>query len=391
MNRKLQCVMLSCTAILLSGCSAEWKVRSDESATESTFYIQTITPETETVSPVFSHKETEPVPETETYTETESSLYDMLYTEISQFHPVIQIDRKIDTEEISLLMRKLEWQHPEIFWINGYSMKYNDVSAEITLKVLNEYSPDTLRQMADDLDRAAEEILRTVPPYATDEEKALQIHDYLVTHTEYDQSAVSQGKGLWSTAYGCLIGGSAVCQGYSQAFQLLLNRMGVECGICSGNAGGEPHAWNYIRLDQQYYWIDVTWDDPVSDNAPSDWIHHGYFLIDDTMLSRSRTIDDNGQFVPVCSSLDKNYFVRNGNYLTAYHFSEIDSRLTEHIDEGKIEVIFADSESYQKALADLFDHEAVWNAQIFQKSGGTINYQTDEDMYILRLIFEIHS
>ena len=303
---------------------------------------------------------------------------------------MIQFDRKIEKDEISAAITELEWEHPEIFWINGYSMKYNDVSAEITLKIMDNYSIDTLRQMSQELDRTANAVLEQINLSASDYEKALQVHDYLVQHTEYDQSAVSKGKGLWSTAYGCLVNGSAVCQGYSQAFQILMNKMGIECGICSGNAKGEAHAWNYINLNGQYYWIDVTWDDPVSENYNFDWIHHGYFLIDDRMLARSRTFDSNGQFVPLCASLDENYFVRNGNYLTEYYFSEIDRRLTEHQSEGRIEIMFSTPEAYQMAVNDLFNSETIWNAQIFQATGGTINYQTDEDMYVLRLIFTVN-
>ncbi|MBR0485254.1 MAG: hypothetical protein IJJ69_10825 [Oscillospiraceae bacterium] len=390
--KKSVLVMLLCGILFLNGCSSVMEFSSETvplATTGYTDYTEITSPEAvpETVRPTFPHKETETVIET---IPEEPSLSDELYQKISQFESVIPFDRKLDSEEIVLAMGELERKHPEIFWINGYSMKSNDVSSEVTLKVMNQYSPDELRRMSEQVDFAVEQILNTVNPEDSDYEKALQIHDYLVTHTEYDQSAVNSGKGLWSTAFGCLINGSAVCQGYSQAFQILMNRLGIECGICSGDAKSEPHAWNYIKLNGQYYWVDVTWDDPVSENHNFDWIHHGYFLIDDRMLARSRTFESNGQFVPLCGTLDENYFVRNGNYLQEYYFSEIDSRLTASVGAGRIEVMFATEEAYQMAIQDLFGSESVWNAQIFQKTGGNITYQQDDDMYVLRLIFTVN-
>ncbi len=384
---KISILLLLCGTLFLNGCSSIVEFSSPTvplATTSYTDYTEITSPET--VRATFPHRETE----SETVIQEEASLCEILYQEISQYKTVIQFDRKIDTEEMALAVSELERKHPEIFWINGYSMKYNDVSAEVVLKVMNHYQPEDLRRMSAELDNAVNEILATVNPSDSDYEKALQIHDYLVTHTEYDEAAVNQGKGLWSTAYGCLINELAVCQGYSQAFQILMNRLGIECGICSGDAKGEAHAWNYIKLNYQYYWADVTWDDPVSENHNFDWVHHGYFLIDDNMLLRSRTFETNGQFVPLCVSLDENYFVRNGNYLQEYYFSEIDRRLTEHADEGRIEVMFATWEAYQMAIQDLFVSETVWNAEIFRETGGNITYQQDDDMYVLRLIFTVN-
>ncbi len=394
MRQKIKILALSCMLLLLTGCSSVIEIASGTvplATTDYTDYTEITSPETvtdtEKIKPTFPPRETETIPEAAATV----SLSDELYQEISQFHSQIQFDRKIDKEELSLAMSELERKHPEIFWINGYSMKYNDISAEITLKIMDGYSADTLRKMSEELEQAANAVLQEIDGLGSEYEKALAVHDYIIQHTEYDQSAVTKGKGLWSTAYGCLINGLAVCQGYSQAFQIIMNKAGIECGICSGNAKGEDHAWNYINIDGQYYWVDVTWDDPVSENHNFDWIHHGYFLIDDAMLARSRNFESNSQFVPLCVSLNDNYFVRNGNYLAEYYFSEIDKRLTEHEADGRIEIMFSTQEAYQMAIADLFNNETIWNAQIFQNAGGTINYQTDDDMYVLRLIFTVNS
>ena len=395
MKKKSVFAILLCMAVLLSACSMEEiQISAPDMTAVSLPASGTETSASETSKETKAQKATFPHSK-ETETEPEISLYDKIYSELSQFHTVIHLDKTVDSEEISETVRKVERTHPEIFWINGYVLHTNYVSSEITFKVIDDYNPDELRQMSDRMFAEVENIVRTIDENASDYEKALQVHDYLVMNTEYDQIAVNlnddkKGRGIWSTAYGCLINRLAVCQGYSQAFQILMNRMGIECGMCSGDAKGESHAWNYIKLNNQYYWVDVTWDDPVSDNN-NNWVHHDYFMIDDEMLSRSRTFDENNMFIPVCDSLDQNYFIQNQNYLTEYYFSEIDSRLTAHESEGRMEVMFSTQKAYEMAINDLFENETVWNAQIFEETGGTINYQTDNEMYVLRLFFTVNS
>ena len=353
---------------------------------------QTTYPEPETQKATFPPTET--VPMTEPVSEPEQELSEMLYDALSQYQESICLDIPVDPDELAEVMNQLERDHPEIFWINGYSMQYNSRSAEITFQIIDQYTPDQLRKMADELERTVQEILRNIDQNASDYEKILQVHDYLVEITEYDSvsaAALSNQKNISNSAYGCLIHHKAVCQGYAQAFQLLLNRLGIECGICSGVARNEPHAWNYVLLNQNYYWVDVTWDDPVKNTEeskfPDDWVHHNYFLLDDAMLNRSRSFGDENLFIPVCDSLEENYFVRNQNYLDSYEFEEINRRLTENSSSGRLEVMFCTEEAYQACLQDLFYESHIWDMDLFLEKGGQIHYQQDPDLYILRFLF----
>ena len=159
--KKSGLVILLCGMLFLNGCSSVVEFSSETvplSTTSYTDYTEITSPEIvpETVRPTFPHKETETVIET---VPEELSLSDELYQKISQYVSVIQFDRKIDSDEIVLAMGELERKHPEIFWINGYSMKSNEISSEITLKVMNQYSPDELRRMSEQVNSAVEQIL----------------------------------------------------------------------------------------------------------------------------------------------------------------------------------------------------------------------------------------
>ena len=117
-------------------------------------------------------------------------------------------------------------------------------------------------------------------PNGTREEKLLYIHDYIVTHCKYDLTY--QGR----DAYACLVQGSAVCQGYSLAFVHLCNLAGLEAIFVSSETLN--HAWNLVRLsnggiENAWYLVDCTWDDPILSANPSLWsptvCTHEHFLV----------------------------------------------------------------------------------------------------------------
>ena len=98
-----------------------------------------------------------------------------------------------------------------------------------------------------------------------DYDKIMKIHDYLVDNIEYDSTYKARGT---YSIYGALIGKSCVCEGYAKALKYLANQAGIMCEIMQGtatNSAGqnESHAWNCVKIDEKWYQIDTTWDDPV--------------------------------------------------------------------------------------------------------------------------------
>ena len=66
------------------------------------------------------------------------------------------------------------------------------------------------------------------------------------------------------TAYGCLVEGATVCDGYAKAFALLCNYGGIEAWTESGYLEGISHAWNGVKIDGKIYYCDPTVDDAES-------------------------------------------------------------------------------------------------------------------------------
>jgi hypothetical protein len=97
----------------------------------------------------------------------------------------------------------------------------------------------------------------------TTNEKIKALHDYLILNVMYDVENYDNGtiSDKSYSAYGALIDGVTVCSGYSDAFNLLLNKININSNIVEGEANDDGHAWNYVEFEEGYYYVDVTWDD----------------------------------------------------------------------------------------------------------------------------------
>lgn len=96
-----------------------------------------------------------------------------------------------------------------------------------------------------------------------EEETLRAIYGYIVEHTSYDiryyqdPSAVPYES---RTAFGPLEYGTAICGGFSWAFNLLCREAGIPCWNVTGVGAGEEHMWNCARINGEYRYFDTTWD-----------------------------------------------------------------------------------------------------------------------------------
>lgn len=114
--------------------------------------------------------------------------------------------------------------------------------------------------------------------------KVKYIHDYIVSTTEYDHINLENNTipDIDYTAKGVLENHIGVCRGYAEAFKLLMDNLNIECEIETGYADGISHAWNVVKIDNEWYQIDCTYDDPVDvsgDNTQNNYLRYDYFLI----------------------------------------------------------------------------------------------------------------
>ena len=117
---------------------------------------------------------------------------------------------------------------------------------------------------------------------STEREKLKAIHDYMVSHYSYDLSFGANYEDDESYSFrGLLNNGTGVCQAYAELFQMMSERVGINCEFVIGSANNpgqdyQPHAWNSVVIDGQTLYVDVTYDDPVPDTAEG---RDNYFLV----------------------------------------------------------------------------------------------------------------
>ncbi|HHL3303906.1 TPA: S-layer homology domain-containing protein [Bacillus cereus] len=112
-----------------------------------------------------------------------------------------------------------------------------------------------------------------------DHEKVKAIHDYVVKHISYDTSYKAY------TAYEALVNRSAVCQGYALLTYQLLKEAGIENHFVTGTGDGQPHAWNLVKIENKWYHLDTTFDDPVPDEQGR--VTYSYFNLSDEQIARN--------------------------------------------------------------------------------------------------------
>lgn len=112
-------------------------------------------------------------------------------------------------------------------------------------------------------DAAFEAVEQNVKPDMSEEQKVKAIHDYLIYSANYVNNGDYSTAENWAYgAGGVLLHKEGVCQSYAIAFYMMATAAGLECRFVHGYAGGN-HAWNQVKVDGTWYYIDCTWDDPV--------------------------------------------------------------------------------------------------------------------------------
>lgn len=174
----------------------------------------------------------------------------------------------------------LIYENPEIFYLDATSMFINiEKTTKMTGVKYNVYidNGNKLSYLAEGFNNKQEieayQIqIEQVRDYIlsnlngkSDYEKIKMVHDYLIDSIEYD-STISRDN-IYDI-YGALVSRVCVCEGYAKAFQYLMNETGIDNVIVIGtgtNSKGETenHAWNYVKLNDNWYAVDVTWDDPI--------------------------------------------------------------------------------------------------------------------------------
>ena len=179
-------------------------------------------------------------------------------------------DLKIPVSQCLNVFSTVLNRNPQLFYIEHWFNYRTDSTDAYILEYYISYKTEFTEDHIKAFDRRVSSIMSGVNWSWSEEQKALYLHDVLVTETEYDTSFTKYD------AYNALVNGSAVCQGYALAYEYLLEQAGVKVDVITSDELN--HAWNSVEVKGKSYYVDCTWDDPVG--VYNMYCDHINFLMD---------------------------------------------------------------------------------------------------------------
>ena len=155
---------------------------------------------------------------------------------------------------------------------------YDDYG-KVTLKIEHIYSNNDIKLINAKVEEIEKEIWNSS---MSNEDKIKEAHNYIINNSKYDKDRSDNNivKYKSDTAYGSLLEGYSLCGGYTDAMELFLEDMGIK----SYKISSENHVWNAVYLNNAWYHLDLTWDDPITTDG-SDILEYNFFLITTSELS----------------------------------------------------------------------------------------------------------
>lgn len=210
-------------------------------------------------------------------------------------------------DEFKRVAKAVSFDCPMLFYLdpNSFKLFCDDYKTSVTMGYLSTTSDFSKMKM--EIEAVSAAAMAFIQDVDSNFEKAVILHDFLTKSCTYAGKTDTEMGSVPTahTAYGALVDKYAFCDGYASAYKILLNRCGVECIIAEGATDVQPHLWNVVNQDGEYYHIDCTWNDADVDFV-SDLAFHGFFNLSDNAIAKTHRIYTD--FVlPECNS-ENNYY-----------------------------------------------------------------------------------
>ncbi len=262
-------------------------------------------------------------------TDTEKEAYDRIKEAVYSYNNTVDLlDLNIEYNRALVIFKCFVADNPQCFWIaQRYGASYIPVNEDYWLMAslklfycdgevtdeLDTADRDKINAQRAEVDAEIERVVALIDPEWSDFQKEFFIHDYLVDGMQYNTEVLNDRyadsnnhvlKPAWNI-YGAFVDKSGVCEAYAEAFQTLCYAVGIQCNRVTGPG----HVWNTVLIDDDWYMIDVTWDDPIYtvDGERVPYKRYDFFnLTEEQMVSTGghMAVDDPiDWFVPECNTV----------------------------------------------------------------------------------------
>lgn len=331
-------------------------------------------------------------------TEEEQRVYRELLKGIrareKEFYLTISDDDSIDRSYHAVLK-----DHPEIFWVHNREKIYKTTYSDSDYCVFTPgytYTDSEIDEIQTAMEQSFQEVRALIPEDAGDYEKVCIVYTYVIDHTQYQTGEDDQ------SIAGVFWKKSAVCAGYAGAVQYLLERLDIPCIYVDGSTKGstEGHAWDIVKIGQEYYYVDATnGDQPDFLNGDAAQLEEHKTIIYDYLCpfpeEYERTYTPSEELtVPACTAKDLDFYVLNQGYFEDYSWQDIYDYCKMRMDNGAavVRFKFGSQESFSEACQELLDDSVVQNvAQYYMKLHGLgqveYHYGVMDNFYTIYFIF----
>ena len=331
-------------------------------------------------------------------TEEEQRVYRELLKGIrareKEFYLTISDDDSIDRSYHAVLK-----DHPEIFWVHNREKIYKTTYSDSDYCVFTPGYTCTdgeIDEIQTAMEQSFQEVRALIPEDAGDYEKVRIVYTYVIDHTQYQTGEDDQ------SIAGVFWKKSAVCAGYAGAVQYLLERLDIPCIYVDGSTKGstEGHAWDIVKIGQEYYYVDATnGDQPDFLNGDAAQLEEHKTIIYDYLCpfpeEYEKTYTPSEELtVPACTAKDLDFYVLNQGYFEDYSWQDIYDYCKMRLDNGAavVRFKFGSQEAFSEACQELLDDGVVQNvAQYYMKLHGLgqveYHYGVMDNFYTIYFIF----
>ena len=301
--------------------------------------------------------------------------------------------------EIDRVYHAVLKDHPELFWVHNREKVYKTTYSGRDYCQFSPgytYTEEQRQEITQAMENAYQEVLSQVPDGADDYTKVMTVYTYVIDNTKYvisddDQSIAGA---FWKK--------QAVCAGYAGAVQYLLERLDIPCIYVDGSTKGstEGHAWDIVKIGQEYYYVDATnGDQPDFLNGDAAQLEEHKTIIYDYLCpfpeEYEKTYTPSEELtVPVCTAKDLDFYVLNQGYFEDYSWQDIYDYCKMRMDNGAavVRFKFGSREAFSEACQELLDDGVVQNvAQYYMKLHGLgqveYHYGVMDNFYTIYFIF----
>lgn len=326
----------------------------------------------------------------------ENEIYRELYERLKNGEDSATLYAQVPTEAFWDAYYAVLADHPEFFWI-GSNIEVSEATLSgkvVSYRVSVTVPPEEREQMQRELEATADAIIASIPEGASDYEKIKYVYEYIINTTDYATDSPYD-----QNIQSALLYHRSVCAGYARAFQYILHRMGLFCTYITGQATeGGDHAWNIVRMGDQYYNVDVTWGDPVFlGDTRGDALHemnYNYLCCTDMELSATH-VPEISVPLPSCTDDSYNYYRLNGMYYDSFDYDRIYQALMDSVyaQQSSVTFKFARREDYDTAIYELFSNGMISDAagylmSLYGTTSWNYSYHTEDDFQLITIYWQ---